>query len=223
MSAEIYGRGLQIMTYANAANKRVFESTMKRYEKELGKALDGETKERLRRDMLDPSGYVIEIPKERTFSSLKVADDLAPIFFKMKWSLVIAEHGYFVTSDNPLVRLVDPKTSHPIRGDFGFYNKTAEVSLPLSPKMLLVMSRQKNARDIGVVDRNAVNGLNRARAANSERYLYAHVLDKRLQRLAAEFKESRPGMTTQGFGPKKFAEIRVPRRSRTAGLSNYGK
>ena len=214
MAGEIYGRGIQIMSYANAANKQVFDSMMKRFEKDTGNVLDEAAKERLRRDMLDPTDYVIEIPKENTFSVLTVADKLAPLFFKMKWSLVIAEHGYFITSDNPVVRLVNPKSFHPAMGDYGFYNKTAEVSFPLSPKILFVMSWQKDARDIGAFDREPVYGSNRVRAAHSDRYLYAHIRDKRLQRLAFEFKDSRPGMTTHGFGPKKFAEIKVSRRSR---------
>jgi hypothetical protein len=54
--------------------------------------------------------------------------------------------------------------------------------------------------------------VNKARAANSDRYLYAHIQHTRIQKLGAEFKDSRPGMTTQGFGPKKFAKIAVARR-----------
>ena len=49
-------------------------------------------------------------------------------------------------------------------------------------------------------------------AAHSDRYLYSHIRHKRLKELAAEFKDSRPMMTTQGFGPKKFAKIEVARR-----------
>jgi len=32
--------------------------------------------------------------------------------------------------------------------------------------------------------------------------------------LADEFKDSRPNMSTEGFGPNKFAPVKVPRRSR---------
>jgi hypothetical protein len=57
-----------------------------------------------------------------------------------------------------------------------------------------------------------VERVNRSLAAHSDRYLYAHIHHKRLERLAAEFKQSRPGMTVQGFGPKKFGAVEVMRR-----------
>ncbi len=213
MNAEVYGRELQIRSYAYASNDKAFQRLVKGYEKERGQSLDAETQTRLRKDMLDPSGYMLEIPQERTLKALSVADELAPILFKMKWSLAVAEHGYFITSDHPLMRLVDRRTSHPIYGDHGFYNRTAEVSFPLSPRILLLMSWNESAREIGRLDRGPVTEINRARAANSDRCLYAHLRDKRLERLAAEFKDSRPRMTTRGFGPKKFAAITVRRSS----------
>jgi hypothetical protein len=214
MAGEVYGRGIQTLAYANAANERIFNSLMKRFAKDTGQVIDAAAQERLRQDMLDPSGYVLQIPKEHTFSVLNAADELAPLFYEMKWSLVLAGQGYFITSDNPVARVADPKTRHPVMGDHGFRNRTAEVSFPLSPKMMLLMSWQKDARDIGAFDRGPVDDMNRIRAAHSDRYLYAHIKDKRLERLATKFKDSRPGMTTQGFGPKNYAEVKVARRSR---------
>ena len=214
MHGEGYGRYLQILVYAHALDDRIFERTIKGFERERGEPLDPETKKRLRSDMLDPAGYALEIPKEKTFGALNIADKLAPIFYKMRWSLVVAEHGYFLTSDHPLVRTVEPRAYHRMYGDHGFLNKTAEVSFPLSPKVILILSWDETALGRGVLGRIHVTALNRVRAAYCDRYLYAHVRDKRLEKLAAEFKGSRPGMTTLGFGPKKFAAVTVARRSR---------
>ena len=110
MSAEAHGRGLQIMSYAHASDDTVFESTIKRLEKERGEPIDGEMKERLRQAMLDPSDYVMEVPKEYTLSALNLADSLAPVFFKMKWTIVLAAQGFFVTSGQSHVRQVDRRT-----------------------------------------------------------------------------------------------------------------
>ncbi len=133
----------------------------------------------------------------------------------MKWSLAAAQHGYFITSDNPLVREVDPKTRHPIYGDHGFTNKTAEVTFPLSPEVLLLLSWDESVRDLGSMERDHVHQVNLVRAAHSDRFLYAHINDKRIAKLAEISKDSRPGMTTGGFGPEKFAPITVARRSNT--------
>jgi Protein of unknown function (DUF4238) len=212
MNAEIQGRGIQIHNYAYASNPKAFDSLTRRVEKEKGEPINPKIKEEIRKLMRDPSGYELIISKERTLSALRPSDKLTPILYKMKWSLALAMHGFFVTSDNPLVRQVDPKTHHPIYGDHGFLNKTAEVTFPLSPKLLLLLSWQEDAREFGAFERDHVHLVNKARAANSDRYLYAHIHDKRLERLAAEFKDSRPQMTTQGFGPDQFVPIKIARR-----------
>jgi hypothetical protein len=215
MAAEIHGRQIQITNYAYANHDEAFEALTKQVEQEHG-PIDGDMKERVRKSMIDPSNFTLEIPKEYTFAALGIADELAPLFLKMKWSLIIPISGFFITSDNPLVRRVQARTYHPIYGDHGFRNKTAEVSFPLSPQMMLLMSWSETMREIGALDRRYVEEANEVRAAHSDRFLYAHISDKRLQRLAARFKDSRPGMTTQGFGPDKFAKVTIPRRSKRA-------
>jgi hypothetical protein len=105
-----------------------------------GPVYTAEQKERLRQDFLNPSDYVIEVSEQRTLPVLATANKLSPIFFEMKWSIVRSFGAVFITTDNPIVREVDPQTRHPVLGDHGFVNKTAEVIYPLSPACLLLMS-----------------------------------------------------------------------------------
>jgi hypothetical protein len=212
LAGEVRGRGAQIHNYAYAIDPNAFDSLTRRVEAEKGEAIDPIIKEEIRRAMLDPTGYEMLVSKESTFMVLAVSDKLAPVFDKMKWSLGEAVHGYFITSDNPLVREVDPKTRHPIYGDHGFMNKTAEITFPLSPKVMLLLSWDETVRSHGAFERDHVRQLNVIRAAHSDRYLYAHFYDKRIRELAVRYKDSRPSITTEGFGPKKFAPIRVARR-----------
>lgn len=216
MSADMISRHAQILNYAYGTNEKAFDALYRRVAGEGGPVLSPEQKERLRRDMIDPTNYIIEVPRERTLHVLGASDNLAPILFQMKWSLAFPGHGYFITTDNPIVREVDPKSRHPIYGDHGFLNKTAEVVFPLSPTLLLLLSWNKEARDVGGLERGPVDNVNRVLAAHSDRYLYSHIRDKRLQRLADEFKNSRPSMTTHGFGPQTFAPMRISRRSKKA-------
>jgi hypothetical protein len=213
MAAEIRGRGAQIHSYAYAINPEAFEALTRRVEAEKGEAMDPVLKERIRQEMLSPSGnYMMEVAQESTFVALTASDNLTPILRDMKWTLIEAQQGYFITSDNPVVRWVDPKTRHPIYGDRGFMNKTAEVTFPLSPKKLLLMSWRDSVPDHAAFPRDHVDCANATRAGHSERYLHSHIHDKRVKALAAKYKDSRPGMTTEGFGPKKFAPIQVSRR-----------
>jgi hypothetical protein len=216
MSAEMVSRSLQIMCYAYAINDRAFEALTRRFEKDGGRVLNAEEKQRLREDFIDPSGYNIKVAKEATLDVLAGADKLAPIIFNMKWSIGIPVHGFFITTDNPLVMEVDQKTHHPIYGDHGFLNGTAQVIFPLSPRRLLFMSWNKNASNMGAFERSHVERTNLGMAAQSDRYLYAHVRHKWLKELAAEFKNYRPEFTTYGFGPRNFAKTQVLRRRRTS-------
>jgi len=182
-------------------------------EKEIGQKIDAATKASLRQSMIDPSQNPVVLPQEKTLSALKLADTLAPLFYRMKWSIMRAKHGFFITSDNPVVREVDPRTRHAFYGDHGFLNKTVEVTFPLSREVLLLIS-WSNAPRKEILEREAVDLANKARAAHSDRYLYAHIHRKHIQALAAKFKDSRPNMTTQGFGPDTFAPVKISRRSK---------
>jgi Protein of unknown function (DUF4238) len=211
MFGEMKSRALQIHNYAYGIDDRAFESFVKRSGE--GRApLDEEGLEALRNALLDPSQFEIEVSRESTLRCLGVMDRLTPLFFKMGWTLVYSAHGYFITSDNALAKAVDPKSVSPFYGDGGFVNRTVEVTFPLSPKTMLLMTWAEKPRPQLEAPGEAVDGWNRARASNAERFLYAHIDDKRIAQLAAEQAHSRPGMTTQGFGPKKFAKTRIRRK-----------
>jgi hypothetical protein len=214
MAGELIGRSAQILQYAYASNPKSFDALTKQVEAEKGEAMDPAIKEKVRQAMLDPSGsgYELEVAKEATFMALAASDKLTPLIHEMKWTVIEAQDGYFVTSDNPVVREVDPKTHHPIYGDHGFRNKTAEVTFPLSPKALLLLTWDENVPEHCALQGGHVDSMNEVRAGHSDRYLYAHVRDSRLEQLAAKHKDSRPNVTTDGFGPEKFAPVKVGRR-----------
>lgn len=212
INAEVHSHGIQAQRFAYAQNERAFDELIKGVEKERGETIKPEIKEHVRQSMLNPSGYEIEIPKQVTLNALNVADKLFPIFYNMKWSLAGAEAGFFLSSDNPVVRRVDPATRHPVLGDQGFLNKTAEVSFPLSTRLMLITSWDKAARDFGVFEKAHVDALNEIRASHSERFLYAHVNEKWIADLAAKHRNSKPGVAFSGFGPEKTATTKVGRK-----------
>jgi Protein of unknown function (DUF4238) len=212
MFAELYSRIVQIKGYAYGSIGDAFDTLIQRIEGAQEIVLDTDQKEQFRQYLLDPSGYTVEIPKKLTLPVLVGIEKLAPRLFGMTWSIVTPVHGFFITSDNPLIIGVDPNTDYPVDGDGDFLKKTAQVIFPLSPQSLLLMSCAKSAPEAGIFERDQMVRINRALAAHSERYLYAHIRHKRLQALATEFKNLHPGITTQGFGPDKFAETKVRRR-----------
>jgi hypothetical protein len=198
LAAEVLGRGIQIHSYAAAENEEAFDALTKRVEVEKGERIDPGLKEKIRKTMLNPSGYEMFVPQAHTLMALGASDKLAPIFYDMRWSIALATNNFLITSDNPLVRDVDPKSCHAIYGDHGFLNKTAEVTFPLSPRTLLLLSWKDDVHKIGALERDHVELVNKIRAANSDRYLYAHVRHKRIEDLAREFKDSRASRNDTG-------------------------
>lgn len=202
MAAEMQGRGLQTFGYAHVANPKAFDSLVRRIEQEGGPSFDAEQKERVRQVLLNPSNFVMEVSGQHMLPIvLGAIDKLTPILFAMKWSIVRPVGGFYITSDNPMVRVVDvdPKTRHQ---DGGFLNKTARVIYPLSPDRLLFMSWNHHAPEVDFYAPQGVTDVNRALAAHADRYLYAHIKDDKLSQLAAEFRDTRLAMTTQGSVPK---------------------
>jgi hypothetical protein len=211
-AGELIGKHIQIMNYAYGVHDEAFNTVVQGFEKKTGKTISVEEKKVLREGMIDPSPYILQIAKERTFVALSAADNLAPIIFDMKWTLLKPAHGFFFTSDNPVTRVVDPKTVHPIYGDHGFNNKTVEVTFPLSPDVMLLMTWDYTMPSVMTLDRPAVKNANLLRTYFADRYLYAHIASSALQKLARRYEGSRPKMTTKGFGPANFAEVKVMRR-----------
>lgn len=210
--ADFIGRNIQIMNHAYVASDEAFDTLMLEVEQDNGESIQADTKQKIRKILMDSDNYKISIRKEATFMSFEVADTLVPILSAMSWLILRPRHGFFVTSDNPVVRQVDPKTHHPMYGDHGFINKTAQVTFPLTPQAMLFMARQDNLLPDTSIEREVVEQLNESRAYFADQFLYAHIDSKPVKRLAAKFKGSRPQLTTQGFGPGKFATTEIPRR-----------
>jgi hypothetical protein len=211
MAAEGYGKFIQIMMYANANHPEAFDRAIRRYEEQSGQKVTAEQREHARQSLIDPSNYVFTVPKERTFSALGAADKLWPLLYDMHWWLMTAEAGYFITSDNPVVRECDPRSVSPFYGDGGFINKTVEVTFPLAPNKLLLMCWSTVERR-STLTRDMVRAANMTRASRSEQFLYAHVNDPEIATLAADFRDSRPGIKLSGFGPKQFGKVKLRRR-----------
>lgn len=213
MAGEIAARLIQIRLYATARHSEAFEESMRRYEEELGRPIGPEEREEYRESLVDPSQFEFTVAKEVTFSVLRIADELAPLLAAMRWWIMASAEGAFITSDNPLVREVARSSVSAVYGDMGFVNPTAEVTFPLSPTKLLFMSRFPKER-VASLPRELVLRANMARAAHSDQFLYASLNDPEIAQLAAQFRDSRPTVKTEGFGPKGFARVRVARRRR---------
>ncbi|PTE08823.1 DUF4238 domain-containing protein [Mesorhizobium helmanticense] len=205
------GRMIQIQNYATGIHDRAFDALVRKIEKNDGLAMEPDKRDKLRQYLIDPSRYRLELGKEWALRQLgATADKLTSILYQMHWHIIEATQGFFITSDDPVVRWIDPKTWHPLYGDHGYLNKTAVVTFPLSPRVMVGMSWDDKGTH-ALAGWDTVTALNYLRAMHADEYLYAHLEHEVIRRMALGTKQSRPRMSTSGFGPEKFGEVTLRR------------
>jgi hypothetical protein len=209
--AELHGNMKMLKDFLVASDDSLFESQMKRFQADCGKISD-EQKKGLRTTMLDPSDHTFLVNREYTLKALAYHDKLAPILSSMKWTIMDAPKGdwFFITSDNPVVQWVPPQYHHPFRGTGGFKNEHAEALFPLSPYQCWVGHWLKEAPIRLETTAEWVKQTNRITAGSSERFLYSHLENSGIVRLAKKYAVSQR-MIQMGGGPYRKAEIKVVR------------
>jgi hypothetical protein len=184
-----------------------FEAFMDRFEAETG--ADPIDRDRLHAFWGDKEKFTIAISQKQGLPVLAASNEIADILYARNWYLVEAVQGFFVTSDSPVFRFSPPQSRHAFYGDGGFKNPAAEITVPLSPRHLLLITGQEYASPRFWIAHDNVWDLNRARAIGADRFLYASVRDDRVARMAAEHRDTPERYRLHGAGP--FAEVKVTR------------
>lgn len=96
------------------------------------------TAERLR-EGIQADAFSIHINPVLSLEMMTIAEEIAPWFAEMQWTLLTAaEDVAFVTSDHPVLRN-DPDEHSPYR--YGFMSGTIEFGLPLTARKFLSITR----------------------------------------------------------------------------------
>ncbi|QSR89186.1 DUF4238 domain-containing protein [Methylacidiphilum caldifontis] len=209
--AEIHRILAQILIDTYRTIPEAFDTLINRIEEKTGDKFNKEDREYLYKLLENPSWLTIHVPKKNmllpVFTNLI---EIAKIFDCMKWSVVNAIHGFFITSDNPVIKILDPKFTR--ANNRGFLNENIEIIFPLSSYRALLMTWYDQVPDILEVFNEDAWSVNKVLAANSEQYLYAHLEDKRIKRLAKKFNHPNSRIIVQGFCSEVQVKGEWPRR-----------
>lgn len=212
MYAEMMGLSLQSTNYIIASDDRMFEAFARDFQRDRG-PISEEEMQRLRQHMLDPSGYIMGYSREATLKAMAVHDRLTPLLNRMRWTLIFApENRYFITSDNPVTRVVAKEHFHPIYGDGGFLNRDVQVTVPLTPQVCLLAHWNESLPPEVNASSEQAKSINRTRAFYSERFLFAPKFDAGIKSLAAKYKGTGLAAQVTGAGPETPAEVVMKRR-----------
>ena len=209
--AEVTGYLAQQVADATLTNRRLFESTMNDYEREHGITSTTEQRDELFKFANDKE-YTFSVDKKRGLLAIMNIESISRIMFKMTWGTFDSGNQHLITSDSPVVRHCPSDKIHPINGDGGLLNRSAQVTLPLSPSRLLYLYWDSNEflREVYKIRPQIARGFNRIRAYYSERYLYASKKDAGIQTLGQKFKK--PGLRFSVSDSEKMATVEVKRK-----------
>ncbi|MFN0193787.1 MAG: DUF4238 domain-containing protein [Aestuariivirga sp.] len=209
--AEMQGYAVQTPTRFAAANPKIFDAQMDRYDEETGVTTSPEERSKLLEFMRDTSRYILEVDKKRGLAAIGVTDSIAPILNDMRWIVLESPDQHIITSDNPLVRVTPPETRHPIYRDGGFMNKSVEVYIPLSPtKSLAAFWSKDTTPSKHRIDKTRARHMNKLQAIYSERYLFASRRDSGIEALS--LKHHAPGVRIRVSGQEHMAKVNVVRK-----------
>jgi hypothetical protein len=105
----------------------------------------------------------------------------APVMWRMSVAFLVAAKGsFFVTSDNPCV-WYDPEAykRHPFYRSVGLAMKNIEITMPISPSLLAIMTHNPKARGYVNLTEELTNEFNRRTLAYSDEH-FVSMSDKTL-------------------------------------------
>jgi hypothetical protein len=209
MFAEAMGSGVGMVAAMLTTSRAKFDEAIDKTEEELG-SLDPAIRDQMFEFLKNPDKYKIDVDRSAGLRALGVSERMAGIFYGMGWSLLMPKDksDFFITSDHPVARIV-PEMPNSFFGDGGFMNPNVQVTFPLSPDCLLIMTWGRDALS-GVIPirRMTVHSQNKQRAFFAEAQIYADRRDAGIQALVKKYKDQRANITISGFGADRRVEVR---------------
>lgn len=201
---------IQLNGWIAAQTPERWQAHLRQYEAERGPMTD-EARENLRQVQLNPGMMKASIRAEISLLGMKLHDDLAPLFRKMRWTIITVDAAQFlITGDSPVVHMVPTDQQRPFGG--GFLDKHSEVTFPLSGQKCLLMRWDPAASaSFKLTDLRFVNELNALRAFYAERFLFADRNEAAIAALGQQHAEPAPGVVISG-GPEEFSPVQIKRR-----------
>jgi hypothetical protein len=200
----------QLQIYATASHDGAFRTFAKRYQQDHG-PMSGEEIAFMRDVMRRPQDFTISVDKEWTLRAFMACETLAPIFDRMRWTVMrTSGQHFFVTSDNPVVFKVPRDYQNRLLGN-SLKHPKVEVTFPLSSATCLLATWDADNPTLCNVEPEDVKFANRVRSVYARRFLFARQRDSGILRLAMKYKDTKTGTRLEGFGPPEYSPVELRR------------
>ncbi len=188
----VYNHLIQKTTSIIAGNRESFDESIKNFEEKTGQKMTVPNEE-LRQFVLG-NEYEIKVNPQVSVETFKLAKELAPVFFDMKWLFLRATDEYdFLTSDNPIFYF-DPMHQADSFYGVGLANKNIEVSFPVS-KEIAFLGTWTGQSGIMSGTNKIVKAINKRTILAARRFVFASKEDTVLKNFVNKFMDSHPEIT----------------------------
>jgi hypothetical protein len=179
-----------------ASSKKKFEQLVEKYKRDTGEQT-GMDIEDLRQWAKNPANYEVVVNKQHAIAmALALLEDLAKVFYQMKWTFFKATEDYkYMTGDNPL-QYFDP--THDPNSPFGvgLANKNIQVSLPLSKEMCAFGTWEEKEGYFQANNR-LVKNFNKMTVAASVKFTFADSKSSKIDRFVKGYRGSHPAIVVR--------------------------
>lgn len=208
--AETIGQKEQSDSYQLAIDDTKFATYINSYDAAAGSVSSEEERKRIRDSFLHPGDQDYIVPKTQTLQVWSKIRTLVPVLERMTFTLRVPEgDNFFITSDVPL-GIFNRSMSR--NGEKAFSRQTAEVRVPLTPTLMIMLRHEQVPELVLPYAPGLVRSQNTSRVKVAEHEVYSHRNEEWIQRLVNKYKAQRPQAPITFDGPENFRKIKVPRK-----------
>jgi hypothetical protein len=156
---------------------------------------EGDDKEKKVRELqkfIEEDQYSIKIPQEYSIQLMAAnIKEFAVYFENLYWNFLIApDNAQFITSDNPFTMVQTNKDMTMFGSPMvGYGVPGTDMTIPLTPKICLLISPRERAMKATLIDRELVKVVNKRTILNSDKYVFAQ--NEALLKKLVQFYQSR--------------------------------
>jgi Protein of unknown function (DUF4238) len=167
-----YGDAVQLLAREHVRNRECFNTNYDQLDQKLGRSTNAESREIVRKRLLDGSGNVLKIRKQVGLLSVEMLMPISQILKQMTWTVLTSPDQQLVTSDSPVFEF-GLKYGRLLKSS-GLEHRDTKIVVPLSPSgAILCQWGDGQAQKAQRISKRHAELLNEVQISGAERHIFS--------------------------------------------------